>query len=182
MNYKVCIQEPHITLVEIKKAFDEEKPYKAQSICLSYFSHLENHNHVKQAIDYHTKDDVYNYIKKHMNNGNANVDKANEYIEKYKEKLEEIREQSKEYEQTMLVLEKICVDNKIDLHLLVEQHFKKSQKELVEANKSVTERQNGKVATSKEVAPMPMGEEYEKLMQADAEYKIGLFPSIHKKP
>jgi vacuolar-type H+-ATPase subunit I/STV1 len=174
MNYKAYTQDPHIALLEIKKAFDDEKPYKAQSLCLAYFSCLENQRHINKALDYASKDDVYKYVSKHMNGCNDTVSNVSEYIEEYKERLEELRQQSKEYKEATTVLEKFCVDNKIDLDSLIEQYLKKSKEELIEANKAVNERQANMVATSKDVAPMPTPEEYEKLMQADSDYKISL--------
>jgi hypothetical protein len=97
MKYKTYEQNPHAALIEIKRAFEEEKPYKAQSTCLLYFSYLENQRQVNKALDYIAKDDVYNYLKASMEKRSievSQVDRDAELINvrRYEQTLKELNE------------------------------------------------------------------------------------------
>jgi hypothetical protein len=174
MKYKAYEQNPHSALEEIKKAFDEEKPYKAQSLCLAYFNYLENQRHIDKALDYASKDDVYKHVLKHMSGEVRSEPSANFYIDRFKEKIEKLEEQSKEFTEAQGVLQRFCEDNNIDLNALVDQYSKKLAKnmtpeELQKANEEVTKRQEGKIViSSKDMKLMPIGEEFYKLMEEQA--------------
>jgi len=183
MKYKAYEQNPHTALLEIKQAFDDEKPYKAQSLCLAYFTYLENQRHITTALDYHAKDDVYKYVIKQMNGKNDKV-KYDHYIESYKLKIEQLRKDSKEFTESTAALKQFCESNGLDLDSLTEQFLQKSLKtreQLIEANKAVNERQAGKVAKSEDSAPQPNPEEYRKLMEDAAKFNEELASSLTEK-
>ena len=180
MNYKAYTQEPHAALIEIKRAFDEEKVYKAQSICLSYFNYLENQHHINKALDYYSKDDVYKYMQKHMKGelASANISEGN--LGDFKLEIESIRKDRQELATIMKAIEQFCVDNNMEMEGLLTKYLPKqiknmTKEELVELSKAVTERQKNRVAMSKDVAPMPTFEEMESLAKAQTERATAAF-------
>lgn len=179
MKYKAYEKNPHIALEEIKQAFDNEKPYKAQSLCLAYFSYLENQRHIDMALDYHSKDDVYKYVQKHLTGELTPADKSNaSFLEDFKDQSERIRKDREDLATVMKAVEMFCADNGMEMEGLLAKYLPKqvkdmSQEELVELNKAINERQKGKVAISKDIAPIPTYEEMEALAKAQTERAFG---------
>jgi len=189
MKYSAYKQDPHTILSEIKKAFEDEKPYKAQSLCLSYFTALENQRHIDKALNYAEKDNVYNYMVKAMN-GVGSSSRDNEYyIEQYSAKTEELKKQIQKYSQAAKAIELFCADNKLDIDAITEKYCGKkienmSREELIEANNAITERQKNVKVGSADAAPMPLEEELLKLMEELSESNQKTFingiSSLHK--
>jgi intergrase/recombinase len=169
MKYKPYEQDPHSALEQVKAAFDDEKPYKAQAICLNYFMYIENQRQINKALDYSSKDEVYKYLVKEMENKSKN--KIDQYVEEYKIKIEETKRESEKYSKALAALEKNCTENGIDLNALVNKlPNKMTKEELIEANKDIIKRQKGKLSTyPSDAVPQPTFEQMKELAEKQSE-------------
>lgn len=176
MNYKAYEPSPHSTLSQIKTLLEKEQFYQAWIVCSQYFMGLETNAHIRKALEGAAKDNVYNYLVKHINEGHdtKHVSKIDNQLEIYRNAEENLKKQGESYAVAKAAMEEFCADNNMDLNALVEQFKQKHQKltreELIEKNKAVAERQAGKFAPTKDAIPMPMGEEYHKLMEEAADF------------
>lgn len=177
MNYKAYEPNPHSTLAQIKTLLEKEEFYQAWIICSQYFMGLETNDHIRRALGYAARDNVYKYVLEHMH-GKHDTKPANNGLEIYQQAAENLDNQGKSYAVAKTVMEQFCAANGMDLNAMVEEFEQKNKKlsreELIEKNKGVAERQAGKFAKAADVTPVPIGEEAYKLAEEAAKFNENL--------
>ena len=177
MDYKAYEPNPHSTLSQIKNLLEKEEFYQAWIVCSQYFMGLETNNHIRRALDYAAKDNVYKYLVKSMNEP-SKTKQADRTLETYKRAEENLKAQGQSYAVAKAAMEEFCTDNNMDMETLVEQfsqkHKKLSREELIEKNKAINERQADKFAKAIDAVPQPTREELEILTKEAVKFNENL--------
>jgi hypothetical protein len=173
MNYKAHEPNPHNTLSQIKILLEKEEFYQAWIVCSQYFMGVETNYHIQKALDFASKDNVYKYLIKHMNEPH-NTKPTVDGLKIYEEAAENMKKEGESYAIAKAAMEQFCSANNMDLDSLIKEFNQKNKKmtreELIEMNKAVTERQAGKFARTKDVATTPTPEELESLAKEGAKF------------